>query len=146
MSSPLISPLANAKYDLSCKEDADDRDNEIWKCNFAVPQSFLNYSESLCLKSVLTIREIDWCEPFGDEKNAQIFQQVFTSSTQLQKKKNVVERTTTAKHCEMYENEKRSYKTCKNPVFIVKFEQILFAFRVAKVRLWPSVYAVVRQT
>lgn len=87
MSSPLISPQANAKYDLSCKEDADDRDNEIWKCNFAVPQSFLNYSESLCLKSVLTIREIDWCEPIGDEKNAQIFQQVFTSSTQLQKKK-----------------------------------------------------------
>lgn len=34
--------------------------------------------------------------------------------------------------CKMYENEKRNCKTCKTPVF--------------KGRLWPSVYAVVRQS
>ena len=34
------------------KHDVDGSENVIWKCNFAVLQSFFNYSKSLCLKNV----------------------------------------------------------------------------------------------
>ena len=34
------------------KHDVDERENVIWKCNFAVLQWFFNHSKSLCLKNV----------------------------------------------------------------------------------------------
>ena len=83
------------------KHDANDSEDVIWKCNFAFPQSFLNYSKSLCLQDVFwKILKLNWNQRLRSRDKTikwNIYHHMFTLFTQLQNRSfHVVERTRTS--------------------------------------------------
>ena len=83
------------------KHDANDNENVIWKFNFAFPQSFLNYSKSLCLQDVFwKILKLNWNQRLRSRDKTiklNICHHMFTLSTQLQNRSfHVVERMRTS--------------------------------------------------
>ena len=67
------------------KDEVDDSENVIWKCNFAFLQPFLNYSKSLRLQSAfLTILKFNWNQRLRDKRTKlNICHHMLTMSTQL---------------------------------------------------------------
>ena len=108
------------------KHHVDESENVIWKCDLTFLQSFFNYSNSLCLKNVLTILEINWNKRLGHKKTKLNICHMLSSSTQLQNRSfHVVERTRTSSKCQKMTNARA--KRAKILFFIVKYAN-LWAF------------------
>ena len=119
----LMVPLVSGNRSLS-KHDVDESENVIWKCDFAFLQSFFNYSNSLCLKNVLTILELNWNQCLGHKKTKlNICHHMLTSSTHLQNRSfHAVERTRTSSKCQKMKNARA--KRAKILFFIFKYENL----------------------
>jgi len=102
------------------KDDVDDSENVIRKCNFPFLQSFLKVNT--LANCVLTILELNWNQRFRDKKT-KLKLYLLSSSTQLQNRSfHVVERTRTSAKFPKMKN--AHAKRAKILFFVVKYTNL----------------------